>query len=148
VAGQHVERRNPVGAINIDVPLALLRQDSALSSMAEEGQNFWQGPGGTCAAGPVRDTGVFNMCWVSEEKLGGQGEWFVKGELDKVATKYKDWDPRLLKLVTLSKPEDCYVWNITDLPPLPSWSTERIVIIGDAAHATLPFLGLVSTLTC
>jgi salicylate hydroxylase len=121
-----------------------MRSDPDLAVLAEETQNFWMGPGGACAAGAVPDLGVYNACFTSEEKLGAQGEWFVKGDLGRIAEKYKDWDPRLVKVLKLAKPEDCYVWNITDLPPLPTWSSGNTVLLGDAAHATLPFMGLVS----
>ena len=116
-------RRNPVGAINIDVPMTLLRQDPDLAVLTEHGQCYWQGPGGSCAAGPVRDTDTFNVIWDSEERLGSQGEWFMKGDLPGVIDKFKDWDPKLLKIVRLAKPDDCFVWNITDLPPLPTVRT-------------------------
>lgn len=147
IAGSHLERRNPVGAINIDVPLALMREDPDLVDLADENQNFWMGPAGACAAGAVRDLGVYNMCLTTEEKLGSQGEWFVKGDLGRIEEKYKkaNWDPRLVKLLRLAKPEDCYVWNITDLPPLPTWSQGNTVLLGDAAHAVLPFMGMGAT---
>jgi salicylate hydroxylase len=138
-----LERRNPVGAINIDVPLSLMQDDPDLAVLAAENQNFWMGPGGAFAGGAVRDLGVYNGVFTTEAKLGTQGEWFVKGDLGRIAEKYKDWDPRLLKFLKLANPDDCYVWNITDLPPLPRWSKERTVLIGDAVHATLPFMGLV-----
>lgn len=121
-----------------------MKDDPDLAVLAEETQNFWMGPGGACAAGAVPDQGVYNAIFTSEERLGTQGEWFVKGDLGRVMEKYKDWDPRLLKVLTLAKPQNCYVWNITDLPSLPAWSRGSTVLIGDAAHATLPFMGLVS----
>ncbi|KAG0646210.1 3-hydroxybenzoate 6-hydroxylase 1 [Hyphodiscus hymeniophilus] len=145
ILGQPLDRRDPVGAINIDVPLDILQDDPELEMLADEAQNFWIGPGGCCAAGPVLDTGVFNMCWISEDKFGRPGEWFIKGDLAGVAERYKDWDPRLVKLVKAAKPENCYIWNITDLPPLPTWSKGRAVLIGDASHATLPYLGMGAT---
>lgn len=54
----------------------------------------------------------------SEEKLGKEGEWFVKGDVEQILERYKDWDPRLLKFLRLAKPEHCNVWNVTDLAPL------------------------------
>ena len=123
-----------------------MQDDPDLAVLADENQNFWMGPGGAFAGGAVRDLGVYNGVFTTEAKLGTQGEWFVKGDLGRVAEKYKDWDPRLLKFLKLAKPDDCYVWNITDLPPLSRWSKERAVLIGDAVHATLPFMGLVRNL--
>lgn len=123
-----------------------MQDDPDLAVLAAENQNFWMGPGGAFAGGAVRDLGVYNGIFTTEAKLGIQGEWFVKGDLGRVAEKYKDWDPRLLKFLKLAKPDDCYIWNITDLPPLPHWSKERTVLIGDAVHATLPFMGLVRNL--
>ena len=117
--------------------------DPDLVALAAESQNFWLGPGGAFVGGAVRDLGVYNGIFATEEKLGTQGEWFVKGDLSRVAEKHKDWEPKILKFLKLAKPDDCYIWNITDLPSLPRWSKERTVLIGDAAHATLPYLGLV-----
>jgi salicylate hydroxylase len=125
-----------------------MQDDPDLAVLATENQNFWMGPGAAFGGGAVRDLGVYNGVFTTEEKLGTQGEWFVKGDLGQIAEKYKDWDPRLLKFLKLAKPDDCYVWNITDLPPLPTWSRGRTVLIGDAAHATVPYLGLVSTFFC
>src|SRR3954466_12302168 len=102
------------------------------------------GPWRSMCGGAVRDLGLYNMGLTSDEEMGAKGEWFIKGDLSKIAEKRKGWDPRLLKIIGLAKPENCYVWNITDLPSLPTWSKGNTILIGDAAHATLPFLGMVS----
>ena len=84
VGGRHLERRKPVGAINIDVPLCLMRTDPDLAVLDTENQNFWQGPWGAFAGGAVRDLDVYNGVFTTEEELRKQVEWFVKGELDQI----------------------------------------------------------------
>jgi salicylate hydroxylase len=40
----------------------------------------------------------------------------------------------------LAAPVTWLSWPGADLPPLPRWSTGKLALLGDAAHATLPFL--------
>lgn len=122
-----------------------MQSDPDLALLATENQNLWHGPGGAFAGGAVQDREVYNGCFTTEERLGVQGDWFAKCDLGTAIKKYESqgWDPRLVKFLKITEPDDCYMWNITDLPPLPTWFKKRTVVIGDAAHATLPFMGLV-----
>jgi hypothetical protein len=45
----------------------------------------------------------------------------------------------------LVKPEDCFLWKIAYLPPLETWVSRsgKVVLLGDAAHAMVPHLGMV-----
>jgi len=43
--------------------------------------------------------------------------------------------------VAQNSPEEILRTDISDLKPLPKWSSGRIGLIGDAAHATTPNLG-------
>jgi salicylate hydroxylase len=50
------------------------------------------------------------------------------------------WDRRILDLVR-SIEGDMSFWALVDLPRLPRWSRNRVLLIGDAAHAPLPHQG-------
>ena len=65
----------------------------------------------------------------------------IAGNVDEMCALYKDWDPRISKLLALC--ESVYKWRLCIRPNLnPTWSHESgaFTILGDAAHATLPYL--------
>jgi salicylate hydroxylase len=65
----------------------------------------------------------------------------LAGNVEEMRALYKDWDPRIPKLLALCK--DVYKWRLMIRPGLdPTWSHESaaFTILGDAAHATLPYL--------
>lgn len=88
-----------------------------------------------------------NMCLVSERDDGEEGEWFVKGDMESVQSQFTDFEPRVQKLLAMADPDSCYLWSLSDLPILKTWRSEnsRVVFIGDAAHAVLPYAGTVSS---
>jgi hypothetical protein len=51
-----------------------------------------------------------------------------------------------MKLLTLAKPENCYIWRLSDVAHLDNWVSEsgKVVMVGDAVHAMLPAVGKVS----
>jgi salicylate hydroxylase len=55
---------------------------------------------------------------------------------------FKDFVPAIQKVLSYVK--EAYVWRIIETTP-PSWVSKsgRVVLIGDAAHAILPFVGQV-----
>ena len=65
----------------------------------------------------------------------------LEGNVDEMRALYKDWDPRIPKLLSLC--ESVHKWRLCIRPNLnPTWSHESgaFTILGDAAHATLPYL--------
>lgn len=73
------------------------------------------------------------------------------------AEPHQEYDPREVKatvhekaealpdpfatLVAQTDPESILSYDYLDLPPLESWSIDRVAIMGDAAHSMTPFIG-------
>jgi 2-polyprenyl-6-methoxyphenol hydroxylase-like FAD-dependent oxidoreductase len=56
-------------------------------------------------------------------------------------TLFRTFFPQWIGLLQSTRTEDIVRTDISDLKPLPQWSSGRIGLIGDAAHATTPNLG-------
>ena len=145
VGGTTVKIISPFSAYNIDIPRSLLQAEPSLSHLLTEA-NFWLGPSRIVAGINMPDYGdKYNIFLVSEEQVGKEGEWYELGDLEKVRSKFSDFEPNVRKLLDIAKPEDCYIWRLSEMPPHEDWVSEsgKIVIVGDAAHAMLPYTNMV-----
>ena len=52
---------------------------------------------------------------------------------------YAEFDNISRRLLELADPTGLRVWKLLDLDDLPRWSAGRVVLLGDACHAVLPF---------
>jgi salicylate hydroxylase/6-hydroxynicotinate 3-monooxygenase len=71
--------------------------------------------------------------WLTRES------WSAKGDVKELRAAY-DGFHRDVRNVLEACP-DCHKWAILEREPLPRWSDERVVLLGDAAHPMTPNLG-------
>ncbi|KAL2134904.1 hypothetical protein VTI74DRAFT_10539 [Chaetomium olivicolor] len=69
--------------------------------------------------------------------------WNNSATVKQVLETYKDFDPRLKALVgKLDVANHAYalkVWQLMDMETLPTWTSGRLALLGDAAHPFLPY---------
>lgn len=65
--------------------------------------------------------------------------WTAKGEVSDMKREFAGWDARVHQLIDSAT--DTKRWALYDRTPLERWSLGRISLLGDAAHAMLPFFG-------
>jgi salicylate hydroxylase len=88
----------------------------------------------------LRGGQVFNMVLLVPDDMP-EGATTLAGNVEQMRDLYKDWDPRISKLLALC--DSVYKWRLCIRPGLdPTWShsSAAFTILGDAAHATLPYL--------
>lgn len=65
--------------------------------------------------------------------------WSMPGDPDQLRAEFAGWDSRIENL--LAKVEHTFRWALYDRDPLPTWTSGRLALLGDAAHPMLPHLG-------
>lgn len=100
----------------------------------------WWGPGKHFVHYYVRGGTLIN-CVCVVEKPGWQVEsWSERGERDELKKDFSGWHEDIQMLIDNLDADGCYKWALYDRDPMPQWSYGRMTLLGDACHATLPFL--------
>ncbi|KAK5065096.1 hypothetical protein LTR84_000932 [Exophiala bonariae] len=107
--------------------------------ISDPNSNAWIGHRRHIMAYPIRGGALYNlvMCHPGQAK---PGVWNEPGDIQKMRETYANFDPLIRKVI--DKVTTCLRWTLADLPPLPTWLSQsgKVVLIGDAAHAMVPFL--------
>jgi salicylate hydroxylase len=112
-----------------DVPSSVNRKDMTL----------WMGPHGHIVHYPVRRGELLNVVAHYDSDAWTEESWTRKCEQSEVAATYSRWHESLQHLIK-SNPT-WYKWALYDREPLERWSVGRATLLGDSAHAMLPYLG-------
>ncbi|RFU34187.1 hypothetical protein B7463_g2151, partial [Scytalidium lignicola] len=101
--------------------------------------NTWLGPGAHIVNYVLRDEKLFNMVLCMPDDIP-ENVRVTHGNIDELKEYYKDWDPRILKLIGFSTSAD--KWKLCIREELEHWyhPSGTFVLLGDAVHATLPYL--------
>jgi 2-polyprenyl-6-methoxyphenol hydroxylase-like FAD-dependent oxidoreductase len=102
-------------------------------------QTLWLGPGRHFVHYPVSGGALVNIVAITPAGDWRTESWTEKGEIADLMREFEDWDGRLRQLITAAT--DTRRWALYDRAPLARWTEGRITLLGDAAHAMLPFFG-------
>jgi len=100
---------------------------------------MWMGPRGHVVHYPVRRGELINIGAHFDSDAWTEESWTRECDVSELTTTYAGWHPDLLRLYPCSA--RWYKWALYDRDPADQWSKGRVTLLGDSAHAMLPYLG-------
>ncbi len=100
---------------------------------------MWLGPHGHVVHYPVRRGELLNIVAHIDSDAWTEESWTRQCNVSEVIETYANWNPILARLYPRS--ERWYKWALYDRDPLERWVNGRATLLGDSAHAMLPYLG-------
>jgi len=102
-------------------------------------QTLWLGPGRHFVHYPISAGRLVNVVAIVPAGEWRTESWTAEGKLEDLAAEFTGWDARLRQLIASAR--DTLRWALYDRAPLGRWVHGRVALLGDAAHAMLPYFG-------
>ncbi len=98
----------------------------------------WIGPHGHVVTYPLRRGELLNFVTAIERDDWLVESWSEAGTVEECRRDFARWHPDILAIIdAIDIP---YKWAMLGREPLDHWSVNRVTLLGDACHPTLPFL--------
>ena len=90
----------------------------------------------------LRDKQLVNFVGVVEKKQSDDltESWTSQAPWEELKADFEGWHPTVQTVINAMENRPCFRWALHDHLPLKYWSSSRVTLLGDAAHATLPFM--------
>jgi salicylate hydroxylase len=100
------------------------------------------GPGRMVVRYPVRQSKILNLVFFARQQGWQEEGWTIKADPSDLRQTFADWCPDVTAMIAAIAPQGLHRWAIFARRPLDQWNWNgRLCLLGDAAHATTPFLG-------
>jgi salicylate hydroxylase len=102
--------------------------------------SVWMGPGAHVVCYYLRGGALLNFVGLVETEVISEESWTAKFPWEKLKADFAGWHENLQTVIDRTDKDACFRWSLYYRPPIATWSTQRATLLGDAVHATLPYL--------
>jgi 2-polyprenyl-6-methoxyphenol hydroxylase-like FAD-dependent oxidoreductase len=110
------------------------------AGLIEPAMTLFLGPGGHAVFYYLRSGRLVNFVGIVETDEVMEESWTVKLPWERLKADYQGWHPIVQTVIDAADRDQCFRWSLHNRLPIDNWSTARATLLGDAAHATLPYL--------
>jgi len=119
---------------------ALVPAERLPSGLVRPMATVWWGPGRHFVHYYVRRGELVNCVCVVEKAGWTRESWTEPGDVEEMRADFAGWHRGVQTLIDAAAPESLFKWALFDRPPMARWGRGRVTLLGDACHATLPFM--------
>jgi salicylate hydroxylase len=112
---------------------------AAIVSWPSGAMRNWLGAGKHFLVYPVRAGELINYVGFVQTGEQMKESWSAAGDSATLAQEFAGWDP--LVEAVIAQVTTTFRWGLYDREPLPTWTSGRLALLGDAAHPMLPHGG-------
>ena len=102
--------------------------------------DIWVGPGRHAVIYPLRGGEIVNFVGLVEDEAWEDESWAAKRPWTDLKADFAGWSQEIQAILDVANRDECYRWALNIRQPMRGWSTRRAVLLGDSAHATLPYM--------
>jgi salicylate hydroxylase len=118
----------------------LLVPSNRLKPYGEREMAVWMGPGKHVVSYFLRGGELLNFVGLVETDDISEESWIAKYPWEKLKQEFVGWNDEIQHIIDAADRTECYRWSLFFRPPIDNWSSQRVTLLGDAVHATLPYL--------
>jgi len=102
--------------------------------------SVWMGPGAHVVCYYLRGGALLNFVGLVETEEISEESWTAKFPWQRLKTDFAGWHENIQTVIDRADKDSCFRWSLYYRPPIATWRTRRATLLGDAVHATLPYL--------
>jgi 2-polyprenyl-6-methoxyphenol hydroxylase-like FAD-dependent oxidoreductase len=102
--------------------------------------SVWMGPGRHAVCYYLRGGRLLNFVGLVETDEVSEESWTAKYPWETLKADFAGWHQDIQTVIDQADRDMCFRWSLFYRPPIEKWSTRRATMLGDAVHATLPYL--------